>query len=727
MHSHLVTSSRPGRAEHNTSESEGHISLRFRPVPGRESHEALKGRNHRSRREIDDTWDSDGESSIINVRDLGFSIAPYSTRAVDGLSIRGVMSADELRAHLNLKPEAGASVKRSIKEKIKSCLVRNQSHLGVKGGRYLPINELYTILNDESIRALLQEQFPHKQWKDICNKLEAYLCRRRILGILLYMHPEDLWLFPDFISGNITDQDLPLTPMGSSDEPGFRTQREKEDTTTMMKWEDNDVELFYSYQPIFLAPFFDIQEKRLCNYSLDESIQLPWLNNEFKNRGGVGMVHRVEIHPGHHNFKSRQPSKTPLYFALKEIPNIDVEIYKQELLALEKPLVQMQKEKHLIKLLLTFKHGQKYYFLFEWADGDLWDYWNKYPGGSKDAILNSTLLAEQCLGLATAVKRIHGLATWQKEKRKKSAFTNKNEKDWGRHGDIKPHNILWFSSRADGCLFVLSDLGLTRYHSSVTRSLVSPTSLHGCTDSYRPPEMDMPGQHICSKYDIWSLGCVFLEFCTWWLRGSRSVKLFENERAADDSVRMVDDPKYFFIPTDDGAKPKVKPTVLSWIKGLRNDPNGDLFAKSMLDLIENHMLVVDKQKRWPADVVCREILSIVTRLRSLPAIRINHEHSDSRSRNELLVPLRHLREQKEWNTKLSGPLEQYLVPHMEDCWESRLSSSGLDPAMGGSSNDDSADEVPGPMTPDSISFNDNPTSNHEAETDIKEWRLDEAS
>ncbi|KAK5630884.1 hypothetical protein RRF57_006599 [Xylaria bambusicola] len=224
----------------------------------------------------------------------------------------------------------------------------------------------------------------------------------------------------------------------------------------------------------------------------------------------------------------------------------------------------MQKEKHLIKLLLTFQHGQKYYFLFEWADGHLWDYWDKYPRGSEDASLNSLLLAEQCLGLATAVKRIHGLATWQKEKRKKSAQTNKNEKDWGRHGDIKPHNILWFSSyRTDGCLFVLSDLGLTRYHSSVTRSLVSPTSLDGCTDSYRPPETDMPGQHICSKYDIWSLGCVFLEFCTWWLRGSRSVKLFENERAADDSVRMVDDPKYFFIPTGNNAKPKVKPTVLN--------------------------------------------------------------------------------------------------------------------------------------------------------------------
>jgi len=316
MHSYSVEGNHPGRVGHNTSDPEGHISLRFRPALGSESQEALKGRNCGSRETENsslsdptktfDTCDSDNGSLIFNVRDLGFSIAPYPTRVIDDSSIRGVLSADEVRAHLNLEPEAEASVKRSIKEKIKSCLVRNQPRLGVKDGTYLPINDLYTILSDESIRALLQEEFPRKQYKDICNNLEVYLRRRRILGILLYMYPTDLRLFQDFVSGNITDQDLPLTPMGSLDEPSFRKQCGREDTTTMMKWGDNDIALFHIYQPIFLAPFFDIQEKRLCNYSLDESIRLPWLDYEFKTRGGNGIVHRVEIHPSHHNFKSRQ-------------------------------------------------------------------------------------------------------------------------------------------------------------------------------------------------------------------------------------------------------------------------------------------------------------------------------------------------------------------------------------------------------------------------------------
>ncbi|KAJ3580376.1 hypothetical protein NPX13_g181 [Xylaria arbuscula] len=736
---------------HNPSDTEGHIGLRFRLASGSESLEPLKGRDNRSPEsengslsnspEVVDTWESDSGSSIINVRDLGFSIAPYSTKFIDDLSVPGVLDADKFRERPKVEPKAAANVRISLREKIKSRLVRSHPQQKVKDGPYLPINDLYTILSDECIGALMQEELPFTQHDDICSNSEVYLSRRRILGILLLMKRIDSRFFQDFIRGDITDQDLPLTPTGSSDEPGFRKRCGREDTTTMKRWEDNDIVLFYHYQPIFFAPFFDIQEKRLCNYLLDESIQLPWLNRKFKTRGGNGTVYRVEIHPSHHNFKSSQPSERPLYFALNEISNIDVETYRQELLALEKPFVQRQKEKHLIKLLLTFQHGQKYYFLFEWADGDLFNYWDKHPRGSKDSIWNSTLMAEQCLGLATAVKRIHGLSTWQKEMRKQSAYTNENEKDWGRHGDIKPDNILWFSHRTDGCLFVLSDLGLTRYHSSVTRSLVSPTRVDGCTHSYRPPEMDMPGQRICSKYDIWSLGCVFLEFCTWWLRGSRSVKLFIEERVAESFDRLVDEPAYFFIPSGIGAKPKVKPTVLKWIQQLRNDSNGDLFTRPMLDLIEYHMLVVDNQKRYRADNVCRESLTIVHRLQTtevktspLPAIRISHEHSDTTSCGEFFEPRvkanstpKHQREKKECNAKPSKPLGQDLVPRIEDDWSSRLSGSGIDPAMGNSSNDDSADEVAGPMTPNSISFDDNPPSKDETDIDIKEWRLDEAS
>jgi hypothetical protein len=171
---------------------------------------------------------------------------------------------------------------------------------------------------------------------------------------------------------------------------------------------------------------------------------------------------------------------------------------------------------------------------------------------------------------------------------------------------------------------------------------------------------------------------------------------------------------------------------------LRKDSVNDLFATSMLNLIEDHMLVVDKQERCQADFLCSEILRIVTQLREadgkstpLPAIHISHEHPDSRSRGEGVEPrakgscnMRQLREQKECKTKLSRAVEKGLVPHTEDSSDSGLSSSGPDPAMGSSSNDTSADEVTSQMTPDSISFDDNTAPKHERESNIEGWHLD---
>lgn len=271
---------------------------------------------------------------------------------------------------------------------------------------------------------------------------------------------------------------------------------------------------------------------------------------------------------------------TPLYFALKEIPTHEAKAFDEELLALEKACAHIHNEKHLVKLLLAFQHGQRHYLLFEWADGNLAEYWKKSEKAPEHSAVGRQWIAGQCLGLATAVKRIHGLATWQKEQRllgPKAGAAGGSERAWGRHGDIKPQNILWFSSYgANNDLLVLSDLGLTRYHSSATRSLVPHMHIEGCTWPYRPPEMDLPSQSICQKYDIWSLGCVFLEFCIWWLKGYNAVCAFSEERTEADNpiYGNVEEDKYFVLQPS-GTEAKVKPVVLKvrltdWLAGLGN-------------------------------------------------------------------------------------------------------------------------------------------------------------
>ncbi len=173
--------------------------------------------------------------------------------------------------------------------------------------------------------------------------------------------------------------------------------------------------------------------------------------------------------------------------------------------------------------------------------------------------------AEQCLGLANAVKRIHGLTTWHKKRRSSSGSESDEEQEWGRHGDIKPHNILWFSAHKDERdLLVLSDLGLTRYHSRHSKSFVPHSRIEGYTGVYRPPEMQM-GHLISQKYDIWSLGCVYLEFCTWYLDGVEAIREFESLRLAQDEsdIHNLMEDKYFNIITgpDHHKRPEVKQAV----------------------------------------------------------------------------------------------------------------------------------------------------------------------
>ena len=251
-------------------------------------------------------------------------------------------------------------------------------------------------------------------------------------------------------------------------------------------------------------------------------------------------------------------------FALKAMEAGDHKAYREELAALEKTCAQVHKEKHLIKLLLTFRHGERFFLLFEWADGNLGEFWRLHP--FRPLSLDDRWAAEQCRGLARAVSRIHGLTTWQKISRSSSfGSLDDAERDWGRHGDIKPENILWFKNYgSDRNLLVISDLGLTRYHSRFSKSFVPRSHIDGCSWAYRPPELDIE-ERISQKYDIWSLGCVFLEFAVWYLQGHYEVEAFSFQRIDEDLATYdgVKIEKFFNIQkSEDGRRePHLKQVV----------------------------------------------------------------------------------------------------------------------------------------------------------------------
>ncbi|KAI1451720.1 kinase-like domain-containing protein [Annulohypoxylon moriforme] len=575
-----------------------------------------------------DSIESEGESSVISVDDLGFSDAPTESlpqfrdfcnhleKNQACSKTEPFMSVEELRLHLGCSEGPANTIEELIGNKMEESFEKSKQD----NEDYLPLDAFEAIFDIEAIKSLVKETYS-KDTEPNLKEMIAHIIGnepnqgyRRILGALVLMN--QVIRIQDFIKEGIRDYDLPIK-RSPQDNKGFDTRTGIYNDTLFQGWSRNDIELFYVYQKKLFVPFFNIQEDKLCSYVFDSNVRLPWKDFEQKTSGGNGLVHRVEIHSKHHNFRPSNNLQKPLYFALKEIFTLDRDAYRRELWALEKSVAHAQRENHLIKLLLTFQHGEVCYLLFEWADGNLADFWEQIEIAPA---LSDTWAVDQCLGISNAIKRIHGLATWQKRRRSSRGSESDNERDWGRHGDIKPNNILWFSvytTDSNETLhdhLVVSDLGLTRYHSQDTRSAVHRSHLEGCTWGYRPPEMDTE-RLISSSYDIWSLGCVFLEFCVWYINGGKAVQIFgiEREKQDESEIRGVFEDKYFNITTDEHGRRQVclKPIVEEYLNTrLRESDRYTPFVEHMLNLIQHKMLVIDPKERWKIDRICTEIFNI---------------------------------------------------------------------------------------------------------------------
>ncbi|TDZ33803.1 CTD kinase subunit alpha [Colletotrichum spinosum] len=114
-------------------------------------------------------------------------------------------------------------------------------------------------------------------------------------------------------------------------------------------------------------------------------------------------------------------------------------------------------------------------------------------------------------------------------------------KAYGRHGDIKAENILWFEDVHDryGKL-VISDFGLGVFNSKHSRSNI-PNDHIPQTPTYRPPESEIKEATVSRKWDIWTLGCVYAEFVTWMLGGGQQVDDFEEWRLKAEPCSQHDD------------------------------------------------------------------------------------------------------------------------------------------------------------------------------------------
>lgn len=214
---------------------------------------------------------------------------------------------------------------------------------------------------------------------------------------------------------------------------------------------------------------------------------------------------------------------------------------------------------NLISLLATYAQHGEFNLIFPWAEFDLHQYWRQInpspsPEEHKDYL---AWLAEQCMGIADGLSYIHRYATESfRSLLHSTSFPltsvvtvetlDKKEvcRLFGRHGDIKPENILWFplpgprspAGKAQGILKI-TDFGIAEFS---TKPAVDKSRRGNTPNSptYCAPEIDLQPPHgsglVSPSYDIWALGCVYLEFITWWIGAGEYVDEFTESRLMPD-------------------------------------------------------------------------------------------------------------------------------------------------------------------------------------------------
>ncbi|OTB05608.1 hypothetical protein M426DRAFT_10355 [Hypoxylon sp. CI-4A] len=480
---------------------------------------------------------------------------------------------------------------------------REFSHCESNSGYFLPVDRLLYLLRKPIIKQAFEDIFHGNE--DSVNQLVNEIGHQkpdhsRLMILATLIHTNGTEFLKSFIRSKIRDFDLPLRSDAFQGRPGLLHHNGEAPYGPTMEFSSDshrgfDPDYFCYIQYQYLIPFFDMSSGPVRFYKFDDpGIRLPFTEWYDPKAGGNGIVRRVKIHPAHHNYESPDGESE---FAVKEI-SANLQSYRHEILALERFSGERAGHEHLIRLLMTLQHADKYYLIFPLAQGNLRDLWEQkqMPPTTPQHV---EWLLDQCLGLTAGLSRIHHYSTQSDDVHTHEELTLKDNQNKGRHGDIKPENILFFPISEGNYRLVITDFGLTRFHSSLSVSNIAANRVYGYSRTYRPPEFDMESS-ISQAYDMWSLGCVFLEFVSWFLLGhiSNARDPFNRARRKDDIHILGNnfrEDKFFNI---EGNGPVVKQSVKDWIQKLRAHDSCQLETKEFLDIIGSKLLQPDPKDRW---------------------------------------------------------------------------------------------------------------------------------
>lgn len=516
---------------------------------------------------------------------------------------------------------------------LKDRLYRARCEWGPGSDKYIvPRDQMELLITEpvvtEEIRDYVEDEKVTKYSRQICN------CSKQLFSALAYARKTaDIICLVD---GGITDEDLPfrrnLEKQETLDLQCFLEGKKGKRIQSLENWTRKEREKFSQKQHMFTAPVFE----RGQHHDLDAHAILPFLDPERNDNncrqasgGGYSKVFKRTIHPSHHNFweridndLSRIPSSSggleERRVADKELISDDKKEFDKE----TKILSKLAPHPHLIQLYATYRKGTTWHLLFPCADANLREFWENLKAPNMDPSIVKWSL-KQMRGLADGLAKVHvckvpvalspdGAGKLRIQEGGAILSVQRGEEWYGRHGDIKPENVLHFKTNDyvedELGILKLADFGLGRFHGRDSRSNVDPKTIN-FSPTYEPPEVKL-GIPVRREYDIWSLGCLYLEFATWLLKDFDAISKFSQHRSeplkglksfSDDSFYSIID-----IPETGEPDAEVRGTVKSWVDELRQEEKCSQFMHDLLDLIMEGMLRADSTERIKATELPKE-------------------------------------------------------------------------------------------------------------------------
>jgi hypothetical protein len=244
---------------------------------------------------------------------------------------------------------------------------------------------------------------------------------------------------------------------------------------------------------------------------------------------------------------------------------------------------------HLVKLFATCSSGGKYHLMIPFSGMSLRGYWHSRPKPNFD---KSTVLwsLKQMLGLAGALSRIHSRLDSNNDT---PSYVNRQKEIFGVHGGLTAGNVLWYN-----------DIGFDEKFGVLRIADCGIRLINLAGVFFKPPEWMLTLNGTFTRtYDVWSLGCLYLEFVSWLLKGSEAIPMVPEflrwgvvKEAADRPDEDMDAP----IDVDSPIRhldPRVAYEVAHWVHGLHEEENCSALIHDLLDFIVDRVLMEAPSQR----------------------------------------------------------------------------------------------------------------------------------